>query len=162
MKLLIILRHGKSDWGNPELDDFDRPLNERGKKNAVETGFFLSDKFGKPDIMLSSGAKRAIDTAKLAAQRMRYKQEDIQIDADLYLASVPVILRSIARLSNVADSCILIGHNPGLTNLINYFGINLDNLPTASVACFECNTDKWENISPKNSSFQWIKLARDL
>lgn len=162
MKRLVILRHGKSSWDNSMLDDFDRPLNERGKANSSDMGIFLHEKFGMPDIILSSSAKRAFDTAKNVAKSMKYPAKEIISDSDLYLASVVSILNCIGKMSDTATSCILVGHNPGLTFLVNYLGIRLDNLPTASAICFTLDTEKWNEISPSNAKFEWIKLAREL
>lgn len=161
MKRLVVLRHGKSSWGNSLLDDFDRPLNERGKENSSDMGFFLFEKLGIPDIILSSSAKRAFDTAKNVAEAMEYPAKDVISDSTLYLASVITILDCIGKMPDTATSCILVGHNPGLTDLVNYLGVRLDNLPTASAICFTFETDNWNEISSSNSNFEWIKLARD-
>ena len=162
MRKLIILRHGKSSWSNSDLNDFDRPLTERGEKNAVAMGEFIAQKNGTPDLVLSSSAKRACDTAALASSTMGYAQEKIETDSELYLANVGEILKSISRVSANINFCVLVGHNPGLTDLVNYFGLKLDNLPTASAVCLEFDSLTWQNISPKNAHFQWLQLAREL
>lgn len=161
MKTLIILRHGKSSW-EYDTRDFDRPLSDRGIKNASEMGRFILSKTGTPDIILSSDANRALSTAKLAAESMGFPAEKIETDHELYLASVREILKSIAKLPDDHRSCVVAGHNPGLTYLVNHFGVQLDNLPTASAVCFEFNTDTWKEISPDNAVFKWSKLAREL
>ncbi len=161
MKRLVILRHGKSSWDNSLLDDFDRPINERGKENSLDMGFFLFEMLGVSDIILSSSAKRAFDTAKNVAKAMKYPAKEIISDSTLYLASVITILNCVGKLSDTATSCILVGHNPGLTDLVNYLGVRLDNLPTASAIFFTFDTDNWNEISPSNAKFEWIKLARD-
>ncbi len=158
MKRLVILRHGKSSWDNSLLDDFDRPLNERGKENSLDMGFFLFEMLGVSDIILSSSAKRTFDTAKNVAKAMKYPAKEIISDSTLYLASVITILNFVGKLSDTATSCILVGHNPGLTDLVNYLGVRLDNLPTASAICFTFDTDNWNEISPSNAKFEWIKL----
>ncbi len=155
------MRHGKSSWDNAYLDDYDRPLNERGKKNSLEMGHFLFQESGKPELILASAAKRTHETAMLAALSLDYPQDKIEFDRELYLADVNDILKNVAKIPGNINTCVLIGHNPGLTNLINYFGLKLDNLPTASVVCMEFDTLTWKEISPKNAHFQWLKLARD-
>ncbi|MDO5665653.1 MAG: histidine phosphatase family protein [Bacteroidia bacterium] len=162
MKKLLIMRHGKSSWDNKYLDDYDRPLNERGIKNSSEMGRFLLQKFGKPELILSSSAKRTMTTASLAAISLDYPQDKIKLDEELYLAGVSDITKSIAKISDNINTCILVGHNPGLTDLVNYFGVKLDNLPTASVVCLDFDTLTWKEISPKNAHFQWLKLAREV
>ncbi|MDO5523690.1 MAG: histidine phosphatase family protein [Bacteroidia bacterium] len=162
MKKLLIMRHGKSAWDSEYLNDYDRPLNERGKKNAAEMGRFLLEECGKPELILTSSAKRAMETATLAAISLSYPQEKIEAGKELYLAETGEIMRSIANIHAEVNTCLLIGHNPGLTDLVNYFGLKLDNLPTASVVHMEFDASTWKDISPKNARFQWIKLAKEL
>lgn len=162
MKKLIILRHGKSSWDNFDLDDFDRPLNERGTRNASQMGRFIVEKSGMPDLILSSSANRALQTATLAAESMCYPIEKIETDRTLYLAWTDDILKRLWAIPNETDYCLLVGHNPGLTDFINLLGVNLDNLPTASAVCFEFDTALWKKISPKNASFKWVQLAREV
>lgn len=162
MKKLIILRHGKSSWDNLDLDDFDRPLNDRGERNAAEMGKFIKEKSGVPELILTSSAERALQTATIGAENMGYSKEDIQHDRALYLAWPDEILRRLTEIPDEIDYCLLAGHNPGLTELINYFGVRLDNLPTASAACFELKIKHWKKISHKKAKFLWIQLAREL
>lgn len=162
MKKLIILRHGKSSWDNYNLGDFDRPLSERGERNAAEIGSFIKVKSGVPKLILTSSAVRALQTATIAAGSMDYQKENIQSDRILYLAWSDEILRRLSETPDDIDYCLLVGHNPGLTELINYFGVRLDNLPTGSAACFEFDVSAWKNISRKNTKFRWIQLAREL
>ncbi|MGI6048202.1 MAG: SixA phosphatase family protein [Petrimonas sp.] len=162
MKKLLIMRHGKSSWNSEYLDDYDRPLNDRGKKNSSEMGHFLLQVCGKPELILASAAKRTTETAIRAALNLNYPQDKIEFDRELYLAGINDILKSISKISANVNTCILVGHNPGLTDLVNYFGLRLDNLPTASVVCLDFDAPTWKEISPKNARFQWLKLAREL
>lgn len=162
MKTLVILRHGKSLWDNPQLKDFDRPLNARGENNANDMGFFLRQKAGCPDVIVSSAAKRALETAIRAAHGLEYAKNDILVKKELYLAPASTILQSLAQLPNHINSCLLVGHNPGLTDFINHLGVRLDNLPTASAACFEFDCQEWANIGKVNATFRWLQLAREL
>lgn len=162
MKQLIIMRHGKSSWDDKTLDDFDRPLNERGIKNAAQMGRFLLQKTGTPDLILCSAAKRTVETAQLAADNLNYPKEKIETDKKLYLVWIDQILKRISMVPNDINSCLLIGHNPGLTELVNYFGVRLDNLPTASAACFEFDVSDWKDVSSEKSRFKWLQMAREL
>lgn len=162
MKKLIIMRHGKSSWDDEYLDDYDRPLSEGGKKNVAGMGAFLLQKSGIPELILSSPAKRAYTTAVIAAENMGYPTEKIETDKELYLAWVDEISQCISKIPNTIGHCLIVGHNPGLTHLLNHFGVRLDNLPTASAACLEFDASTWEEISPENARFQWLKLAREL
>lgn len=162
MKQLIILRHGKSSWENFDIDDFDRPLNERGRKNAAEMGNFIKAKSGAPELILTSSAVRAFQTATIVAENMDYSSERIRTEKSLYLAWTNEILKKISDIPDTISFCLLVGHNPGLTELVNHFGIRLDNLPTASAVCFEFDAAAWKDISRENAAFQWIQLARSL
>lgn len=162
MKQLIIFRHGKAEQDTMDKDDYDRVLTERGSKNAKEMGAFMLSKNGAPDLILSSSAKRAHETAILAAQSLGYPKEEIQTDQNLYFAPARWILNVVSKLPNNINSCIFIGHNPGLTELINVLGVNLDNLPTASAACFEFNVNSWDEVNSDHANFKWLKIAKEL
>lgn len=162
MKRLIILRHAKSSWDNADVSDYDRKLNKRGEKSADLMGEFLAAKQGNVDLILSSSAVRAFSTARIVAQMLNYNIEEIETTKKLYLAWVNDILKTIYSISDNTDSCILVGHNPGLTDLVNHFGVSLDNLPTASVVCFEFEAQSWEDISRENADLKWFQMARDL
>lgn len=160
MKTLIILRHGKAEQ-LPGKNDFDRSLVERGRKNASQIGAFILQKQGAPDLILTSSAQRALETAIEVAETLHYETKSIQTDKELYFAPTMWILKTISSLSDEIARCLLVGHNPGLTDLINYLGVRLDNLPTASAVCFTFDVDKWSLISSKNASFQWFKPAKE-
>ncbi len=162
MKELIILRHAKSSWEHEGLSDHDRSLNKRGVKNAQSIGEFLNAITGRPDLIISSSATRASQTARIIADEIGYPINEIKSTRELYLAWINDILKTISSLPKNIDSCIIVGHNPGLTDLINYFGIKLDSLPTASAACIEFETTQWDNLSKENSVLKWFQLARDL
>lgn len=162
MKQLIILRHGKAEYHTMAMDDYDRALTNRGVKNAGGMGAFILHKAGTPDLVLSSSATRAYQTARLAAENMNYLDKEIQADRDLYFATANWILNVVSKLPEEINSCLFVGHNPGITDLINDLGVTLDNLPTASAICFEFQVDKWEDVAPERANFKWIKLAREL
>lgn len=86
MKTLIIMRHGKSSWSHIGLNDFDRNLDERGRKNSAEMAQFILQKSGVPELILASASKRTVETATIVAENMGYAKENIQTDAALYLA----------------------------------------------------------------------------
>lgn len=162
MKTLIILRHGKAELYRYDLDDYDRKLTERGERNALDMGKFILHKFGVPHLILSSAAKRALQTAFLAAEGIGYPQKAVRADKNLYFVSPRWMLQTLSTLPDKIESCVLVGHNPGLTDLINDLGVRLDNLPTASSICFQFNVHSWKEISADNARFQWLQLAREL
>lgn len=162
MKTLIILRHGKAEMYQFNQDDYDRGLTSRGVKNSEEMGKLILKKVGAPELVLSSAAKRAYQTAVLAIKGMGLPENEIQTDESLYLVSHNKLLKALSEIPADTQSCVLVGHNPGLTDLVNYFGVRLDNLPTASAVCFTFKMDDWKDIAFETAEFQWIQLAREL
>jgi phosphohistidine phosphatase len=162
MKQLIILRHGKAEQDTMAKDDYDRMLTDRGRMNAATMGEFILKRSGRPDLILASSARRAHETALLAAQAIAYPEEEIQTDQNLYFAPARWILNNVSKLSDQVNSCLYVGHNPGVTDLINDLGVRLDNLPTASATCFEFHVESWRDISVERANFMWLKLAKEL
>lgn len=150
MKTLYIVRHAKSSWSDPLADDFDRPLNERGKRDAPRMGKRLKEKGILPSLIISSPAKRARSTARRIAKELKYKKDDIKEDRKLYHAEEEVILDVIRKLKDKHNSVMLFGHNPGLTNFVNSLQdkeFDLDNLPTCGIAAFQLKIDSWSEIA---------------
>ena len=162
MKQLIILRHGKAEHDTLAKDDYDRILTDRGQKNARDMGLYIGKRAATPDLILTSSAKRAHETAILAAGGVGYPEEMIHTDQNLYFAPAAWILNTISKLPDSVESCLYVGHNPGVTELVNHLGVRLDNLPTASAVCFEFQLDSWVEITAEKANFRWIKLAREL
>lgn len=159
MKKIIFLRHAKSSWKDPTIDDFDRPLNNRGRKNAP----FMGKQFLKRnifiDILLSSNATRAFNTANLFADSMNFKDKIIYLD-ELYLASSNKILNIIQNINEDYKNVLIVCHNPGITDLSNYLSNHfVENIPTAGVVCF--NFDKnWNEISEKSCEFVFFDYPK--
>lgn len=162
MKQLIILRHGKAEHDSMAKDDYDRILTDRGRRNAAAMGEYILKKTGVPDLILSSSAKRAHETARYAAQHIGYPEKEIQNVQNLYFAPARWILNVVSKLPEEINSCLYVGHNPGVTDLVNDLGVRLDNLPTASAVCFEFNIDSWAKISAERANFMWLKTAKEL
>jgi len=147
MKLLTIVRHGKSLWGNFELSDHDRPLKDTGIKRTKKIINFLNQRDFKPELLLSSDAIRAFQTATMIAEGIGYPVEKIQKSSTLYHASTSNIYSELFAIDNDIDSVMIFGHNPGFTDFVNDFvHPKIDNLPTTGTVCIEFKTNKWENI----------------
>lgn len=160
MKRLWLLRHAKSDWGSPSLPDFDRPLNKRGLSNAPSMGSFLVSK-GMPDWVISSPATRARQTAELVCQSMGYAIGRIQYEPRVYEALPETLLDVIEQVPDEVDHLMLVGHNPGLTLLVNMLGGRLDNLPTCSVVSMSFESRDWALLCyPPREMNCW--LAREV
>lgn len=148
MKTLYIVRHAKSSWDNPSLRDFDRPLNSRGERDAPEMGKRLAKKNIFPDLLLSSAAKRAYDTATHISRQLGYSKKDIEINERLYLADSEQLLHIIRKQANKNNTIMLFGHNPGLTDLANFFITEtIDNIPTGGAVALLFHTNDWKEIT---------------
>lgn len=150
MKKLFIIRHAKSDWSDDSLNDFDRPLNKRGFKNAPFMGKLLKKKSVKPDFILSSPANRAIETAQIIAKKVGYKKT-ISTNPDIYEAESKTLEKIIGDIDDKKKIVFLIGHNPGLSDLISILSKMDENIPTCAVVEIGFNTNSWKKISKKNS-----------
>lgn len=146
-KRLLLIRHAKSDWGNSDLRDFDRPLNKRGKANAPEMAERLVKQQIVPDQIVSSPALRAITTAKVFAEAWQISSDQIKLAPNIYEASVQTLLALVNNFDEKYHQVALFGHNPGLTDLVNYLAAHLDNIPTCGVVLLEFPFEDWQMIS---------------
>jgi phosphohistidine phosphatase len=149
MKTIYFNRHAKSDWSNGGLSDFDRPLNDRGLRDAPIMGKRLKARKEVIDLFVSSPANRAIGTARLIAQEYGYPLEKtIEVDS-LYLPSVQNFLRAVADIDSSLNSIILFAHNPGITDVVEYLtNESLGNIPTCGIAKVEFpSANSWNEIS---------------
>ncbi len=147
MKNLILIRHAKSSWDLP-LKDIDRPLDQRGMKDAHLVSLNIFDYLPQTFIIWSSIAKRASDTAVIFAQNILYPIENIVFKNDLYTFDEKQLEEIIKSCANSFDSVILFGHNAAITNFVNKFGdIFIDNVPTSGFVSLQFETDNWGQIN---------------
>lgn len=148
MKTLYLIRHAKSSWKDPDLRDFERPLNKRGKRDAPEMGQRLKKYKAVADVIISSPAKRAIKTAKIIAREVGFPVRKIVTKETVYLADVPTLVEVIRKISDKHHQVMLFGHNPGLTMLANFLvnGEPVENIPTCGIFCIEFEIDSWEKV----------------
>jgi phosphohistidine phosphatase len=150
MKILYVIRHAKSSWGDPDQADFERPLNERGKRDAPRIGKRLKEREVHPALMISSPAKRALSTCKRIAEILEYPKNKIKTDQKLYHANDDQILSVLQGIDDKHEVVITFGHNPGLTDFVNSLMSeekNIDNVPTAGVVAFELNISSWKQLT---------------
>ncbi len=162
MKKIILIRHAKSDWDNPSLPDYDRPLAARGLEDTPKMAASLKNRGIQVDLICSSTAQRAMQTANITAAVLGYPEAEIHWERSLYHASASHLLQFIQSQSNQVQSLLLVGHNPGLTELIVRLGVNLDNLPTAGQFAFTVLSDDWKNLSAANCKFEWWDSPKKL
>ena len=147
MKNLILIRHAKSSWKNAYLLDIDRPLNKRGKRDAPVMGKRLAERESRPDLMISSPATRALVTAKVIAKEIEYPLEEIVVDRRIYGAGVTEWLQVIQGFDDALNYVMCLGHNPGLTDLVNYFSpCYIDNVPTCGIVELTFDTETWASV----------------
>ena len=146
MKRLFLIRHAKSSWDDAALADQERPLNERGKRDAPKIGERLARREVKPDSILSSPAVRALTTAKIIAGKLDYKRKHIGVDERLYAASADDLLEIIHALDDRLQCVMIVGHNPELSELAQRLCGEIDHLPTGAVAEFGFAAKSWADI----------------
>lgn len=145
-KQLLLVRHGKSDWGNTDLSDFDRPLNKRGKENAPEMAERLINRGLKIGQIVSSPAKRAKSTAKYFADA--YNIDHIQFEESIYEANTSALLKVVNGLDDDAENVVMFGHNPGFTDFANELcNADIYNIPTAGMVLISFPFDSWRMVS---------------
>ncbi len=143
-KTLYLVRHAKSSWKNEGLTDAERPLNKRGKHDAPLMGKLLGQRGEKPDLLISSPAKRALSTAKLLAHELGYTKENIVVMEELYMADVSDFLKIVQNINDTAVSIMLFSHNPGITYFANFIsGSDIENIPTAGVVRIDLDISSW-------------------
>ncbi len=148
IKILTIVRHGKSDWNYYDLPDYDRPLKTRAYKDAYRMAESLYKKSSPPDLFISSPANRALYTAVIYARAINKSFEKIQINENLYPGNPDSILKIIKAQDNACQHLAIFGHNPGFTELANYFLPEyLNNLPTSAYVWLKFDVGGWDDIS---------------
>lgn len=148
MKTLYILRHAKSCWADASLSDFERPLNERGIKAAPFMGKLMAEKNFQPDLILSSPAVRARQTAMMVKKAGRM-QTEIHYDERIYEASPLRLMEIVSEIDNSVESVLLVGHNPGFEGLVKFLTGEFQSIPTAALAVIDLETDDWEAVYPE-------------
>ena len=160
MKELILIRHAKSSWSNPFLEDFERPLNKRGSKNAPFMAKVLKQKEVNPDLIISSPSKRTKDTLDFFIKEFDYKGEII-FEESIYEAPYINILKVIKNIDDKHKTIFLFGHNPGFNDLTDFLlGRFEDNIPTCGVLKINFDTNYWKNISKDNSKLIFFNFPK--
>ena len=145
MKTLLVLRHAKSSWDDPALDDHERPLSKRGQRDAPRMGQLVRQYGLTPDVVISSDALRARLTAEAVAEAARYPGE-ILLDPRLYMAGPADILSLLPRVRENAETVMIVGHNPGLEQLVEQLTGERQDLPTAALAQIGLPIDQWRDF----------------
>ena len=165
MKTVYVVRHGKSSWENPNLPDHFRKLLPLGEDRTRKVAKHLKLKFINPELIITSSAIRALETAKIVAAELHYPQDQININATFYKAGREEILETLFDLPNEIEKVMIVGHNPTFTILVNSFlepENQIGNLPTSAVAAIRFKADHWEDIENVNNRLEFLIKPKDL
>lgn len=161
MKTVFLVRHAKSDWADPSLSDFERPLNHRGKRDAPVMAQRLLERKINVDVFISSPAKRAARTAKIFAETFDYKKGNIDFKEKLYLAEPEIFLSVITDIGNDFDSVAIFSHNPGITDFANQLtDARIDNIPTCGIFAVAAKCDKWKDFESAEKKFLFFDYPK--
>lgn len=164
MKTVILVRHAKSSWDDHTLSDFERPLNDRGKKDAPEMAGRLKKRKITIDRLISSPAKRAKKTAGIFAEELGIKKDEIILVEKLYLAEPDAFSEVIARQPESVKTIALFSHNPGLTEFANSLThVRVDNVPTCGIFAvkFQGNWSEFPSSEKEYVFFDYPKNIFD-
>lgn len=146
MKTLLILRHAKSSWDNPNWADFERPLNLRGLQSAPLMGEVLQKQELNPQIIISSPAERAKQTAVLTKEAAQINTEITYVE-EIYEASPRTLLNIVAQIADENEMVLVVGHNPGLEGFIKILTGETCALPTAALVKIDLKIDSWQELT---------------
>ncbi len=152
MLKFFLLRHAKSDWKNSTLNDFERPLKEKGEMQASFMGCIYKKLCGRiPDAIIASPARRALETAHLFAKEIGYPSNEIILQEKIYEATAEELLKTLRDVSDEYKRVVMVGHNPGFTELANCIidGVDIDNIPACGLVGVEFDVKNWKKIEEK-------------
>jgi phosphohistidine phosphatase len=163
MKTLYLLRHAKSSWADPGMDDRHRSLNARGKQNAPLMGQRFYTREESVDLVLSSPAKRAHDTAKLFAGQCGYPHHEVEVAEALYFLGSGSIEELIKQQGPEVGALMLVFHNPDITSISNSldYEFHIDNVPTCGLLRFECDIENWNHWSSDKTRFEYFDYPKN-
>lgn len=165
MKTLIVVRHAKSSWDEPGISDFNRPLSERGERDAPRMAKRLKEKDLAISTVLSSPAVRALETCKVFVKVLGLGEEQIQMEKGLYHAGDEMILNVVKGINDNSDIAMIFGHNPGLTEFVNNLTeADIENIPTTGIVCCNLEVEKWGDMTwgcGNRDFFDWPKRKQD-
>ena len=165
MKQLLLVRHAESNLNYNNLKDFDRPLNNKGEKDAKIMAKQLIDLKFIPEYIISSGANRALTTSKIIAQNVNYPESDIEVNDNIYHSSYETVLEIVQNISDEYKKIMIVGHNPTFHFLSQILsGENVSKFPTCSMFCIEFDVEHWAQIDKGKKQFmifpklfEWIE-----
>jgi phosphohistidine phosphatase len=160
MKTLYLLRHAKSSWKDVSIDDFDRPLNKRGKKDAPFMAGIFVKMDEKPEQIITSPALRAYTTAQIFAEALKINSGLIK-EPGLYLADRNTITEIIKKTDPGVKSLMIVAHNPGITEVSDFLsGTEIQNIPTTGIVKLKLLVDTWAETGLHSCKLQWFEYPK--
>lgn len=161
MKKLLLFRHAKAEKLVSDITDFERPLKSRGKKAASLVGSFIARKKIQPDLVISSPAERARQTASLAIVAAGIKA-DLRFDERIYEASAAQLLSVVKQIDEGASVALLVGHNPGFEDLQSDLTGHVRHMPTGALVFLSMNIEKWSDVQERCAELKWMITPKEL
>ncbi|HLM56593.1 MAG TPA: histidine phosphatase family protein [Pyrinomonadaceae bacterium] len=158
MKTLYLLRHAEASWKDTGLQDFDRPLNSRGREAAPLVGRLIRERRLRVDLIISSPAVRARQTAALVRESAGLSAE-LLYDERIYEADAARLLEVVARAAESADALMLVGHNPGMEKLLAFLTGEGRHMATATLACVALDAEEW--IKARAGRLEWLVRPKE-
>lgn len=161
MKQLTLIRHAKSSWAEAGLNDFDRPLNQRGERDAPAMGQRLLQRASQVDCIVSSTAKRAITTARMMAQELPFDTRNIIKEPRIYEATTDTLLAVVQALDDRFANVLMFGHNPGLSQFGYYLSGQLQEMPTCAMLALQFDVDHWAHVQPHSGEVLFFDYPKN-
>ncbi len=161
MKTLFLLRHAKSSWSDQNLQDFDRPLNARGRKGAELIATFIKKQKVSPDLVISSPAVRARETIEIIVKTVKLPAE-LRFDQRIYEASALVLIEVISQIEEDKSKVLLVGHNPGMENLLEMLTGQVAQMATCTLARIDLKADRWTKALEGQGKLDWQVKPKEL
>ena len=162
MKTLILVRHAKSSWNSDAATDFERPLNNRGLRDAPEMAKRLKSTGPLPDTIVSSTATRALVTTRLLMRELALPAQALETTDNIYEAPVQALLDTIGGLKETSQVAMLVGHNPGMSSTTNHLCSMAEiQMPTCAMACLELDIDHWSEVYRDCATLHWYDYPKN-
>ncbi len=162
MKKLIVTRHAKSSWNNNSLSDFQRPLNNRGIKDAPVMADRLANRNLIPELVVSSTAVRALETTELLMTTLRLGTEKLITTDSIYEAPLSALEQAVCNLPDHVTLAMIVGHNPGVSSLCDHLCSNANlQMPTCAMACFDLDVNQWADVYRDCGEMLWYDYPKN-
>ena len=161
MRILYLLRHAKSSWNDASLSDFDRPLKQRGRDAAEQMGVFLASKKANVSALIVSPAVRTRQTIEILLRHAPLGVEP-QFDERIYEATLATLVRVVAEIPDEKESAMLVGHNPGMEQMLAFLTRETRHMPTAALARLTLDCASWKEVGRGTGKLDWFVTPKDL